>query len=63
MSAGRLAGLVVAAVMVLGGGYLALTGLGYLGDEADPSGPASIGGSLVAGLGIALAITVLQRRP
>ena len=54
--------LVIAVVMVLGGGVLALAGMGYLGSSSGTSGPWAIIGSLLAGLGVALAITAFQRR-
>lgn len=60
--AGKLVvGALVAVVMVLGGGFLALAGLGYLGTSADTSTPWAVLGSVIAGLGVALAISVLQR--
>lgn len=36
--------------------------MGYIGDSVSESGSWSILGSLLAGLGVALAITALQRR-
>lgn len=62
MSRGQVFGLAVAAAMLLGGGFLALAGMGYVGDSADSSTSWSVLGSVLAGLGVALAITVLQRR-
>ncbi|MBO0842231.1 MAG: hypothetical protein J2O46_03535 [Nocardioides sp.] len=60
---GRIVGLVIAVVMVLAGGFVALAGMGYVGAHADTSTGWTVSGSLLAGLGIALAITIAQRRP
>lgn len=46
--------------MVVGGGLLALAGMGYIGDSSGTSGPWSIIGALLAGLGVALGISILQ---
>lgn len=62
MSDGRIVGVLVALTMVLSGGFLALAGLGYIGESASTSGTWSVLGSLVAGFGIALLITLFQRR-
>ena len=52
----------IAVAMVLGGGFLALAGVGYVGQSADTSASWSLIGSLLAGLGVALVITLVQRR-
>lgn len=59
---GRILGLALAAAMVVAGVFLAAAGMGYLGATADTSSTWTVGGSLLAGLGVALAITVAQRR-
>ncbi|GAA1476938.1 hypothetical protein GCM10009623_13840 [Nocardioides aestuarii] len=61
---GRALGLVVAVVLVLVGGLWTLQGLGYVGGSAMTGSQTwAIIGPLVAGLGVALAITVLGRKP
>lgn len=52
----------IALAMVLGGGFLALAGMGYIGRSTDTSTPWAVVGSLFAGLGLALGYTLLQRR-
>lgn len=59
---GRILGLALAAAMVVAGVFLAAAGMGYVGATADTSSTWTIGGSVLAGLGVALAITVAQRR-
>jgi hypothetical protein len=59
---GRVLGLVAAVVMVLLGGLWTLQGLGYVGGSSMTGSQTwAIVGPLVAGLGVALAITVLGR--
>lgn len=58
----RIVGVLIAVAMLLGGGFLALAGMGYIGESAGTSRSWSILGSLLAGLGVALMITILQRR-
>ena len=59
---GRVLGLVVAVVLVLVGGLWTLQGLGYVGGSSMTGSQTwAIIGPLVAGLGVALAITVLGR--
>ncbi len=59
---GRVLGLTAAALMVLAGGVWTLQGLGYVGGSSMTGSQAwAIIGPLVAGLGVALAITVLGR--
>ena len=59
---GRVLGLVAAAVMVLLGGLWTLQGLGYVGGSSMTGSQTwAIIGPLVAGLGVALGITVLGR--
>ena len=62
MSAKHVVGGLVAVAMVLGGGFLALAGMGYIGESAGTSRSWSVTGSLCAGLGVALVITIFQRR-
>lgn len=54
-------GLPVAALLVIGGGYLALVSWGVIGGEESKS--LSVVGPLVAGLGVALGIVCLRPRP
>jgi len=59
---GRALGLVAAVLMVLVGGLWTLQGLGYVGGSSmSGSDTWAIVGPVVAGLGVALAITVLGR--
>jgi len=59
---GRALGLVAAVLMVLVGGLWTLQGLGYVGGSSMSGSDAwAIVGPVVAGLGVALAITVLGR--
>ena len=62
MSAKHVVGGLVAVAMLAGGGFLALAGMGYIGESAATSHSWSVVGSLLAGLGVALVITVFQRR-
>lgn len=62
MSVGRVLGLVVAVAMLAGGAWLAAAGMGYVGSSGDTSRGWSEGGSILAGLGVALAYVVLSRR-
>ena len=62
MSAKRAVGGLFALAMVAGGGFLALAGMGYVGQASGTSTSWSVVGGLLAGLGVALAITVFQRR-
>jgi hypothetical protein len=62
VSRGQVLGLAVAVVMLVAGGFLALAGMGYVGESSDSSTSWTVIGSLLAGLGVALAITVLQPR-
>ena len=60
---GRMIGLGLAVVMVLVGGLWTFQGLGYVeGSSMTGSDTWAIIGPIVAGLGVALAIVVLQRR-
>ena len=59
---GQVVGALVAVAMVVGGGFLALAGIGYIGPSADTSAPWAMLGSALAGLGVALAISLRQRR-
>lgn len=54
-------GLPVAALLIIGGGYLALVSWGVIGGEESKS--LSVIGPLVAGLGVALGIVCRRRRP
>jgi len=63
---GRVVGLVAALVMVLVGGVFAFQGLGYLeGSSMTGEDTWAIVGPIIAGLGVALGIVVVQngRRP
>ncbi len=62
MTGARILGLVVATVMIVGGA--AVTYLGLSHDGADGGGDRTLGtlGPILAGLGVALVIVVLQRR-
>ncbi len=61
MTRSRVLGLCVAGLMVLVGGLWAAQGLGYVGGSGmSGSGPWAIIGSVVAGLGVALGIVVVQ---
>lgn len=62
MSGGRVVGSLLAVTMVLGGGFLALAGMGYIGESADTSAAWAMAGSLMTGLGLALMYTLLRRR-
>lgn len=62
MTRGAILGLLVALVMLVVGGFLALGGMGHLGESGDTSRGWTFVGSLLAGLGVALGITVAQRR-
>lgn len=62
MSPKKIFGGLVGVAMLLGGGFLALAGMGYIGEAAGTSGSWSVIGSLLAGLGVALLITIFQRR-
>jgi len=62
VSAKRIVGGLIALAMLLGGGFLALAGMGYVGKSSGASTSWSVIGGLLAGLGVALAITVFQRR-
>ena len=61
MTGRQVVGLLIAVAMVLAGGFLALAGLGYVGASGDTSAPWAMFGSVLAGLGLALAISLLQR--
>lgn len=56
----RIVGPVIAAFMIIAGTYVAFSGMGWIGTGHKSSGAAN-GGALVAGLGVALAITVFKR--
>ena len=62
VSAKRVVGGLIAVAMLLGGGFLALAGMGYIVESGGTSRSWSIIGSLLAGLGVALAITIFTRR-
>ncbi|NYD56663.1 hypothetical protein BKA08_000901 [Nocardioides marinisabuli] len=65
MTGARILGLAVAAVMLVGGAVVTYLGLSYDGAAGEPGGDRTLGtlGPVLAGLGVALAIVVLQRRP
>lgn len=62
VSAKRVVGGLIAVAMLLGGGFLAFAGMGYIVESGGTSRSWSIIGSLLAGLGVALAITIFPRR-
>ena len=62
MSIGRVVGVVLAVVMILGGGFLAIAGMGYIGQSGDTSQSWSTIGAVIAGLGVALAIVTFRPR-
>lgn len=62
MNGKQVVGGLIALAMLLGGGYVALAGMGYIGDSKDTSQGWAFAGSMLAGLGVALAITVFQKR-
>ena len=60
---GQMIGLGLAVLMVLVGGLWTFQGLGYVeGSSMSGSDTWAVIGPIVAGLGVALAIVVLQRR-
>lgn len=61
VSAPRVVGGLIALAMLLGGGFLALAGMGYIGESGGTSRSWSMIGSLLAGLGVALVITIFSR--
>ena len=63
MGVKHLLGGLIAVAMMVGGGFLALAGLGYVGESGDTSRSWAVIGSLFAGLGVALVISMMQRRP
>ena len=62
MSAKRVVGGLIAVAMLVVGGFLALAGMGYVGESDGTSRSWSAIGSLLAGLGVALVITIFPRR-
>lgn len=63
MTSARLLGLLAALIMVLAGALFTAQGLGYVGGSSMTNDRTwSLIGPLLAGLGVALAIVVLQRR-
>ena len=62
MSAKLVAGGLVAVVMLVGGGFLALAGMGYVGASARTSSSWVVIGALLAGFGVALVVVLVQRR-
>lgn len=62
MGAKRLVGGLIAVAMVFGGGFLALAGMGYVGESVGTSRSWSMIGSLLAGFGVALLIVIFSRR-
>ncbi|MFE6648548.1 hypothetical protein ACFVJS_18405 [Nocardioides sp. NPDC057772] len=59
MTVGKALGLVVAAVLLVGGGALALTGMGYLGGGGTSTAWSVVGAAL-AGFGVALVISIFK---
>ena len=63
MSSARVLGLVAALTMVLAGALFTAQGLGYVGGSSMSNDRTwSLIGPVIAGLGVALAIVILQRR-
>lgn len=58
----QVVGGLAALILLLGGGFVALAGMGYVGESGGTSEGWSVAGSVLAGLGVALAISVFQRR-
>jgi hypothetical protein len=66
MTTGRVVGLVAALLMVVAGGVWTFQGLGYLeGSSMSGDDTWAVVGPIIAGLGVALGIVVVQnsRRP
>ena len=61
MGAKRVVGGFIAAAMLLGGGLLSLAGMGYIGESSGTSRSWAMIGSALAGLGVALMITIFSR--
>lgn len=59
MTVGKAIGLVLAAVLLVAGGALALTGMGYLGGGGTSTAWSVIGAGL-AGFGVALVISLFR---
>ena len=62
MSARRVVGGLIAVAMLVVGGFLALAGMGYVGESGGTSRSWSVIGGLLAGLGVALVISIFPRR-
>ena len=63
MTSARVLGLLAALVMVLAGALFTAQGLGYVGGSSMSGDRTwSLIGPAIAGLGVALAIVILQRR-
>lgn len=62
MTRGSTLGYALATLMFVAGAYLALAGMGYVGESGDTSRGWSFVGSLLAGFGVALGLTVASRR-
>ena len=62
MRATYVAGVLIAAAMLLGGGFLALAGMGFVGESGGTSRSWTMIGSVLAGFGVALLITLFPRR-
>lgn len=58
----RVVAVALALGLLVGGGFLALAGMGYLGASGGTSRSWSTVGSLFAGLGVALLITIFTPR-
>lgn len=56
----RIVGPVIASLMIIAGAYVAFAGMGWVGTEHKSSGAAN-GGAILAGLGVALLITIFKR--
>jgi len=56
----RIVGFILALALVAGGAFIALAGMGYIGSGSDTSLSWAMLGSLIAGLGVALGISVAR---
>ena len=58
----RVVRLIAAGAMAAVGAFLALAGMGFVGESSAPSTSWAVTGAIIAGMGVALGITALQRR-
>ena len=62
MTGGKILGLLLGLVMLVAGGFVASAGMGYVGESGDTSTGWTVAGSVLAGFGVALVISLFQRR-